>query len=74
MNRYVAYFHSTSTQTTSTYDIYCDTIRYLTQNKSPSKKKGFMSIIEDYPLSGWRDSNSRPPAPKAGAVKKSENL
>ena len=42
-------------------------IRYLTQNKSPSKKKGFMSIIEDYPLSGWRDSNSRPPAPKADA-------
>ena len=57
-----------STQTTSTYDIYCDTIRYLTQNKSPSKKKGFVSIIEDYPLSGWRDSNSRPPAPKAGAL------
>ena len=27
-----------------------------------------MSIIEDYPLSGWRDSNSRPPAPKAGAL------
>tara|TARA_Y100001958_G_C21197905_1_gene524973 strand:- start:492 stop:686 length:195 start_codon:yes stop_codon:yes gene_type:complete len=39
-------------------------IQYLTQNKSPSKKKGFVSIIEDYPLTEWRDLNSRPPAPK----------
>ncbi len=32
--------------------IYCDMIRYLTQNKSPSVKKGFMSIIEGFPHVG----------------------
>ena len=29
-----------------------------------SKKKGMIS----HPLSGWQDSNLRPPAPKAGAM------
>ena len=64
----MGYYPSAIPQTTIPFGIYCDTIRYLTQNKSPSEKKGFVSIIEDFPLSGWRDSNSRPPAPKAGAL------
>ena len=74
MNGYGACSTPVLPQTVLPFDIYCDTIRYLTQNKSPSKKKGFVSIIEDYPLSGWRDSNSRPPAPKAGALTNSKNL
>ena len=60
-------YRAGSTQTTSTYDIYYDTI-LNTKQKASRLKEAYRLILEVSLVSGWRDSNSRPPAPKAGAL------
>ena len=39
-----------------------------TKQKASRLKEAYRLILEVSLVSGWRDSNSRPPAPKAGAL------
>ena len=53
---------------TSAFSAFQGVFEKIRQNQSRKTKALLLLEKQGFKVSGWRDSNSRPPAPKAGAL------